>query len=104
MASQCATYALNRILLASQAENWYTLLIRKVVISSATVTTIAGDGQGFVDGVGTLARFTNAMFIAFDPTGTYVLVVRRLVRSVRLLAAGRVAFRLAVRQQCHSPY
>ena len=59
-----------------QAEAWYSRLIRKVVISSRMVTTIAGNGDGFLDGVGTLALFNGPAYLAFDPTGTYVLAVR----------------------------
>ena len=44
--------------------------IRKVVVATATVTTLAGNGAyGFVDGPGGSARFSNVTSVAFDGSG-----------------------------------
>lgn len=42
--------------------------IRKVVIATGVVTTLAGGTQGFADGVGTAAKFFSIGGVAFDPT------------------------------------
>ena len=50
--------------------------IRKIVISSASVTTFAGaaGGFGFANGTGGSARFNNPQGIAIDPAGTNLYV------------------------------
>ena len=49
-------------------------LIRKIVISSGVVTTLAGStsGSGSADGVGTAASFSNVIGLATDGTNLYV--------------------------------
>lgn len=64
--------------------------VRKIVISSATVSTMAGDytavTAGSVDGTGTAARFNKPFGITTDGTNLYVVeqygdVIRRIVIS-----------------------
>jgi streptogramin lyase len=67
--------------------------IRKLVISTAAVTTIAGTAGSFgsADGVGSSARFFNPRGITYDETGNlyicdeYFSIIRRLV-----IASGQV--------------
>ena len=47
--------------------------IRKIVIATGGVTTLAGDGMpGFLDGTGIAAQFDNAEGITTDGTNLYV--------------------------------
>ena len=46
--------------------------IRKIVISSKVVTTLAGGSSGYDDGIGTDARFNNPSGITTDGTNLYV--------------------------------
>jgi len=53
-------------------------VIRKIVISTAAVTTLAGQGPGpgYTDGSsGALSQFNGPNAVAVDPTNTYVYVV-----------------------------
>ena len=64
--------------------------IRRIVVSSGIVTTLAGHGvPGYANGYGTLATFNNPHGIAIDATGSIALVVsmkyrRELEMSVRV--------------------
>jgi len=50
--------------------------IRKMVINTQVVSTFAGslDNSGYVDGIGTAARFFNPFGLAIDSTDTYLYV------------------------------
>jgi DNA-binding beta-propeller fold protein YncE len=53
----------------------HNYLIRRIDMTNANVTTLAGSGQGTsVDGIGSMARFFNPYGVAIDPTGAYALV------------------------------
>ena len=60
-------------------------VIKKVVISTGAVTTLAGSGNSsFLDGTGTNASFKSALGIATDGTNLYVsdyLKIRKIVIS-----------------------
>jgi hypothetical protein len=50
--------------------------IRKIVVATGEVTTLAGSKNfGYLDGIGTAARFGSPQGIAIDSTGTYLYVV-----------------------------
>ena len=54
-------------------------VIRRVVVSSAEVTTIAGSGaMAYADGVGTVASFFGPLSITIDAAGTTILIVSSL--------------------------
>ncbi len=48
--------------------------VRHIVIATGVVTTLAGNGSGYADGVGTLAKFNVPRGIAVSPDGAYVLI------------------------------
>ncbi len=53
-------------------------LIRRIVIATSAVTTIAGNSAGYggyVDGVGTVARFSGPTVITLDALGAVALIV-----------------------------
>jgi len=54
--------------------NWGYHSIRRVTISNAVVTTVAGNGQlfGFADGAGTNAQFATPSGVATDGSFLYV--------------------------------
>jgi hypothetical protein len=62
-------------LLQADAQN---ALIRRIVVSSALVTTLAGQGgvTGSANGAGTVATFNNPTAVAVDGSGTLAVVVR----------------------------
>jgi sugar lactone lactonase YvrE len=66
--------------------------VRQVMISTRTVTTLAGNGsQGWVDAVGTLARFRLPFGLAIDAIGNLFVSefaghVRQIVISTRLVS------------------
>ena len=53
-------------------------LLRRLVLSSGVVSTLAGQAgsAGSANGIGTNARFTNPFGIALDAAGTFAVVVR----------------------------
>jgi sugar lactone lactonase YvrE len=58
--------------------------IRKIVLSSATVTTLAGSGTASsANGVGTNAGFNRPVNVVVDPSGTLLFVVEYSNRVVR---------------------
>lgn len=69
--------------------------IRKIS-PSGVVTTLAGQGEtsGFVDGVGTLARFNAPLGLAFDPSGS-LLVADTLNHSIRKVTQAGVVTTIA---------
>jgi len=74
-----ASFSQPRGIVSDGAGNLYvveerTFKIRKIVISTAVCTTFAGSTNGFLNGVGTGARFNYMNNIAIDPTGTYLYV------------------------------
>jgi DNA-binding beta-propeller fold protein YncE len=67
-------------------------LIRQIIISTTSVTTLAGfaGSSGFANGVGTIARFTGSTGVSISPDGVYALVadygnhlIRRIIVSTR---------------------
>ena len=46
--------------------------IRKILIATAVVTTLAGSSSGDLDGTGTSALFSNIRWIVTDGTSVYV--------------------------------
>jgi sugar lactone lactonase YvrE len=70
--------------------------IRKIVIATGVVTTLAGstDGvSGFVDGTGTAARFNSPTGITISPDGTTLYVADYLNSRIRkiVIATGAVS-------------
>jgi DNA-binding beta-propeller fold protein YncE len=65
--------------------------IRKIVIATGQVTTIAGAPEsGFVDGIGAAARFNMPANIAVDPTGSCLYVTdgeNNTIRKITLATA-----------------
>src|SRR5262249_8743801 len=58
-------------------------LIRKIVLSTGAVTTVAGSSPGFADGVGTAAQFGSLRYIWGDGTDLFIAdlgnnVIRRM--------------------------
>ncbi len=56
------------------AESGTSHRVRHIVIATGVVTTLAGNGAGYVDGVGTLAKFYIPRGVAISPDGAYVLI------------------------------
>src|SRR4030042_660571 len=68
----------------------YNSTIRKIVISSGTVTTLAGSAasSGSTDGTGTAARFNWPNGITFDGTNLYVAdTYNHTIRKIIILSA-----------------
>ncbi len=59
--------------------------VRKVVILSGVVTTLAGSGAGVVNAIGTSASFRNPFGIAIDPTGQVLFVADHGNNRIRLI-------------------
>jgi hypothetical protein len=70
-------------------------LRRRKLLAAAvegTVSTAAGSSSGFANGVATAAKFNHPGGIAFDPTGSYVLIADKYNNRIRklVLATGAV--------------
>jgi DNA-binding beta-propeller fold protein YncE len=61
----------SRYILVSDTSN---NLIRKIVVSTAQVTTLAGSAYGYANGVGTNAMFKSSRGLSISPYGDYVLI------------------------------
>jgi DNA-binding beta-propeller fold protein YncE len=59
--------------------------VRHIMIATGVVTTLAGNGAGYSDGVGTFAKFNQPRGIALSPDGTYALITDELNFRVRRL-------------------
>jgi DNA-binding beta-propeller fold protein YncE len=59
--------------------------VRHIVIATGVVTTLAGDGAGYADGVGTMAKFNQPGGVAVSPDGSYALITDRFNFRVRRL-------------------
>ena len=57
--------------------DYYNCLIRRIVISSGLVSTLAGTSgaSGSADGLGTAASFNTPLGVAMDAAGTVALIV-----------------------------
>lgn len=63
--------------------------IRKVIISTAVVSTVAGDGtNGHADGVGIAAKFDRPGSVALDATGTNLYVADSYNHVIRQIVLG----------------
>ena len=59
-----------------------TMAAAASMLVNVSVTTLAGgSGGGFADGIGVLARFNTPEGVAVDPTGSFALIVRRIVNA-----------------------
>ena len=88
-----ASFSQPRGIVSDGAGNLYNIderthKVRKTVISTGVVTTFAGSTNGFVDGMGTGAKFNYPNSIAIDPSSTYLYIndtsnsaVRKIVIS-----------------------
>jgi hypothetical protein len=68
--------------------------IRQLDLATARVTSVAGSSSnslGWVNGVGTNARFRNPAGLAFDPTGAFVFVADYSNRAIRKMTLDAVA-------------
>jgi hypothetical protein len=50
-------------------------LIRKIILSTASVSTFAGSSAGSSNGIGTSAKFSNPIGVSISPDGAYALIV-----------------------------
>lgn len=67
-------------------------LIRRIVISTASVTTLAGmvEASGYLDGLAVTSQFSDPFGISISPSGTYALVADRgnlLIRKINISAS-----------------
>jgi len=68
-------------------------LIRKVDVASRAVSTVSGTTKGYQDGAASEARFNAPFSLAFDPTGTFLVVAdsgNHVIRRVEV-ATGAVS-------------
>lgn len=66
------------IIIADLASN----RIRKLVIATGVVSTIAGSTRGYVDGTGSAAKFENANSVAVDGEGNIFVADKNRIRKV----------------------
>ena len=59
--------------------------VRRIVIATGVVTTLAGNGAGYADGVGTMAKFNQPRGVAISPDGSYALITDAVNLRVRRL-------------------
>ncbi len=59
--------------------------VRHIVIATGVVTTLAGNGAGYADGVGTIAKFHWPRGIALSPDGSYAMITDERNRCIRRL-------------------
>jgi DNA-binding beta-propeller fold protein YncE len=60
--------------------------IRRIIISTASVSTALGSSSGYQNGIGTNALLQNPHGIAIDPTGLFALVTERgIAHGIRIL-------------------
>ena len=66
--------------------------IRKIVISSGVVTTLAGSSSGYLDGTGTSARFNSPYGVTIDSTNSNLYVAEAGNNRVRkiVISSGEV--------------
>ena len=69
-------------LIADQRSN----RVRRIVLASDVVTTLAGSSVGYADGVGSSALFSKPMGVAIAPDGTYALITDVGSKRVRRAA------------------
>jgi DNA-binding beta-propeller fold protein YncE len=62
--------------------------VRHIALATKVVTMLAGSSGGFVDGVGTLALFSDPRNVAIAPDGTYALITDASNSRVRRIALG----------------
>lgn len=78
-------------MVADQGNN----LIRKIVITTSTVTTLAGGNggtsSGFADGIGTLATFSYPIGIAASSNGIFILVSDQIISLIRKIVLATLA-------------
>lgn len=67
--------------------------IRKMVISTRQVSTVAGSTYGFADGIGTAAAFRSPIAICIDPAGLNLYVTDRDNHKIRkiVISTGEVS-------------
>jgi DNA-binding beta-propeller fold protein YncE len=67
----------------------YSSRVRKIVISTGVVTTLAGSSnQAWVDGIGTLAAFIQPIGISIDPSGSFAVVSDQGSNCIRRINIG----------------
>jgi DNA-binding beta-propeller fold protein YncE len=67
-------------------------LIRQIIISTASVTTLVGVAgfSGSTNGVGTIAQFNNPIGVSISPDGVFALVADRINQLIRHIIISRV--------------
>ena len=71
---------------------WSNHLIRHIIISTASVTALAGvaESQGSMNGIGTNSRFNNPVGVSISPDGRYALVAdlnNHLIRRIDIITS-----------------